>query len=304
MAGLGQLVAGVAHEVNSPAAAIQGAVDNLSDNVQRLARRARELGDVRLPPEERMRFFALVEQLAPRLAGARVEAPAHVRRQARELATNLAQLGVPNAEGACRTLVEIGAAEAAYNLAQLAQAPGGDGTQASIKSLDALTGYLEQYAYLFRNTHAIRTAIRRITRIVGALKGYSHLDQAKVSATDLHEGIENTLVILHSELKYGITVTRDYAELPAVPVYVDELNQVWTNLIHNAVQALGGKGEIVIETRVAQDDNGANVAVTIQDNGPGIPPGRHAPYLRAILHDEAQGRGHRPGAGDRKTDRR
>src|SRR5262249_15862405 len=141
MAGLGQLVAGVAHEVNSPAAAIQGAVDNLSDNVQRLARRARELSDVKLPPEERMRFFPLVEQLAPRLAGARVEAPAQVRRQARELATRLAQLGVPNAESACRTLVEIGAAEAAYNLAQLAQAPhsdggeGGDGNKASIRSL-------------------------------------------------------------------------------------------------------------------------------------------------------------------------
>ncbi|HEY2747416.1 MAG TPA: GAF domain-containing protein, partial [Polyangia bacterium] len=157
MAGLGQLVAGVAHEVNSPAAAIQGAVDNLSDNVQRLARRARELSDVKLPPEDRMRFFALVEQLAPRLAGARVEAPAHVRRQARELATNLAQLGVPNAEAACRTLVEIGAAEAAYNLAQLAQAPDAGGEGGGIKSLEALTGYLEQYAYLFRNTHAIRT---------------------------------------------------------------------------------------------------------------------------------------------------
>ena len=241
--------------------------------MQRLARRARELSDVRLPPEERMRFFALVEQLAPRLAGARVEAPAAVRRQARELATNLAQLGVPHAEAACRTLVEIGAAEAAYNLAQLAQAPDGtpDAGTASIKSLEALTGYLEQYAYLFRNTHAIRTAIRRITRIVGALKGYSHLDQAKVSAADLHEGIENTLVILHSELKYGINVTRDYAELPAVPVYVDELNQVWTNLIHNAVQALGGKGELLIETRVADEEEGGSVAVTIQDNGPGIP---------------------------------
>jgi signal transduction histidine kinase len=270
MAGLGQLVAGVAHEVNSPAAAIQGAVDNLSDNVQRLARRARELSDVKLSPEDRMRFFALVEQLAPRLAGARVEAPAAVRRQARELANRLAQLGVPRADAACRTLVEIGAAEAAYNLAQLAQVPpeAGASSETSAQSLDALVGYLEQYAYLFRNTHAIRTAIRRITRIVGALKGYSHLDQAKVTAADVHEGIENTLVILHSELKYGITVTRDYAELPAVPVYVDELNQVWTNLIHNAVQALCGKGEIVIETRV----DSTHVVVTVQDNGPGIPP--------------------------------
>jgi signal transduction histidine kinase len=258
MAGLGQLVAGVAHEVNSPAAAIQGAVDNLGDNVSRLARRARELGDIHMKPEDRTRFFALVEQLAPRLAQARVEAPAAVRRQARDLSTKLAELGVAGAEAACRTLVEIGAAEAGYQLAQLAPEPA---------TLQVLVGYLEQYAYLFRNTHSIRTAIRRITRIVGALKGYSHLDQAKVTPADIHEGIENTLVILHSELKYGINVTRKFAQLPAVPVYVDELNQVWTNLIHNAVQALGGRGDIVIETRVDGDE----VAVSIEDNGPGIP---------------------------------
>jgi signal transduction histidine kinase len=270
MAGLGQLVAGVAHEVNSPAAAVQGAVDNLADNVERLARRARELGEIRMAATDRTKFFALVEQLAPRLQAARVEAPAQVRRQARELAGKLAQLGLADTEGPCRTLIEVGAGEAAYQIAQLAQ-------RASKESLDAgdvpkaaflaLVGYLEQYAYLFRNTHAIRTAIRRITRIVGALKGYSHLDQAKVTAADIHEGIENTLIILHSELKYGISVTRKYAELPAVPVYVDELNQVWTNLIHNAVQALGGRGEIVIETKL----EGEMVAVTVEDNGPGIP---------------------------------
>ena len=257
MAGLGQLVAGVAHEVNSPAAAIQGAVDNLADNVSRLARRARELGDLHMKPEDRTRFFALVEQLAPRLANARVEAPASVRRQARELAAKLGELGVEGTEASCRTLVEIGAAEAAYQLSQQGQDPA---------RLEVLVGYLEQYAYLFRNTHSIRTAIRRITRIVGALKGYSHLDQAKVTSADIHEGIENTLVILHSELKYGINVTRKFAQLPAVPVYVDELNQVWTNLIHNAVQALGGRGEIVIETRM----DGAEVAIAIEDNGPGI----------------------------------
>jgi signal transduction histidine kinase len=261
MAGLGQLVAGVAHEVNSPAAAIQGAVDNLGDNVSRLARRARELGDLHLGPEDRTRFFALVEQLAPRLAQARVEAPALVRRQARELSAKLAEFGVTGSESACRTLVEIGAAEAAYQLAQLASSSSSPGT------LEVLVGYLEQYAYLFRNTHSIRTAIRRITRIVGALKGYSHLDQAKVTPADIHEGIENTLVILHSELQYGINVTRKFAQLPAVPVYVDELNQVWTNLIHNAVQALGGRGDIVIETVLDSDE----VVVAVEDNGPGIP---------------------------------
>ena len=132
----------------------------------------------------------------------------------------------------------------------------------------ALVGYLERYAYLLRNTQAIRTAIRRITRIVGALKSYSHLDQAKVTVSDIHEGIENTLIILQHEMKYGIVVTKKFGELPQVPIYVDELNQVWTNILLNAIQALRGKGEIVIESELL----GEEVMVSIIDNGPGIPP--------------------------------
>jgi signal transduction histidine kinase len=318
MAGLGQLVAGVAHEINSPAAAIQGAVDNLSENVGRLARRARELGELKVSSADRMRFFALVEQLAPRLASARLEAPAQVRREARELAQRLAALGMKDADGACRTLVEIGAAEAAYQLAQLAErAERATGSTGEYEVIDptrvraepapkedatrmaflAMVGYLEEYAYLSRNTHAIKTAIRRITRIVGALKAYSHLDQAPEKATltpsDLHEGIEHTLIILHPELKYGINITRKYSQLPPVPVYVDELNQVWTNLIHNAVQALGGKGDIVIETEL----RGNEVAVSIEDDGPGIPPDIMPRIFEPFFTTKAKGEGTGLGLG-------
>ena len=84
---------------------------------------------------------------------------------------------------------------------------------------------------------------------------------------DLHEGIENTLVILDYVLR-SITVVRKYGKLPPVPVYVDELNQVWTNLIHNAVQALQGKGRIVIETGCEEQ----GVWVRVIDDGPGVPP--------------------------------
>ena len=69
-----------------------------------------------------------------------------------------------------------------------------------------------------------------------------------IAVHTLHEGIENTLVMLQHELKYGITVTRRFAALPHIPVYVDELNQVWTNLIHNAVDAMAGKGKLRIRT--------------------------------------------------------
>ncbi len=297
MAGLGQLVAGVAHEVNSPAAAIQGAVDNLSDNVTRLARRARELGDLRLSTDDRARFFSLVEQLTPRLANAKIEPPGRVRKQARELAGSLAQLGVSDAESACRTLVEIGVPEAAYQIAHLAERAGSASVAESdanaAQALDVLVGYVEEYAYLSRNTYSIRTAIRRITRIVGALKSYSHLDQAAVAPADIHDGIENTLVILHAELKYGIQLHRKYGELPPVPVYVDELNQVWTNLIHNAVQALGGKGEITIETSVEGDE----VVVAIEDNGPGIPAEAMAKIFEPFFTTKPKGEGTGLGLG-------
>ncbi len=272
MAGLGVLVAGVAHEVNSPAAAIRGAVDSLADNVSRLASKARELGEIGISQQSRRTFFTLVEQLAPMLATTKLESPLQIRRQSRLLAERLEQLGLPGLDTECRTLVEIGAQDAAYQLAQLATQQQ-DGlsveqqAESRLLSFSAMTAYLEQYAYLFRNTHSIRTAIARIVRIVGALKGYSHLDQAHVTPSDIHEGIENTLIILQSELKYGINIQRHYGELPAIPLYVDELNQVWTNLIHNAVQALGGKGDIVITTAQTQEF----VTVVIEDNGPGIP---------------------------------
>jgi signal transduction histidine kinase len=233
-------------------------VRHSGDGVTRLIVRAREIGQLDLSGEARVRYYRLLEALAPRFASARIEAPTAVRRQARELATRLQSLGVENAEEPARTLVELGVAEAAYELSSLGGAAG----------LGVLVGYLEEYAYIQRNIAAVKTAIHATTRIVGALKSYSHLDQEIVSVADLHDGIEDTLVILHHELKYGINIHRRLGTLPKIPVFVDELNQVWTNIIHNAVQALGGRGDITVET--AQE--GPDVVVRISDNGPGIAP--------------------------------
>jgi signal transduction histidine kinase len=258
MAGLGLLVAGVAHEINSPSAAIKGAIEPLGDCVARLADRAAELGHLPLAPGVRERFGHLLQVLQPRLAQARIEAPLHVRRQARELAQRLQGLGVPNALLPARTLAEVGLADAAYELLTL----GGP------EALGPLAGYIAEYANLSRSITAMRTAIDAIMRIVGALKSYSHLDQEQVSLCDLHDGIESTLALLHHEIKYGITIHRRFGRIPRVPVFVDELNQVWTNVIHNAVQALAGRGEITVQT----EQDGSEVVVRISDNGPGIAP--------------------------------
>jgi signal transduction histidine kinase len=109
----------------------------------------------------------------------------------------------------------------------------------------------------------------RISEIVKAVKTYSYLDQAPIQEVDLHEGLENTLVILRHKLKVGVTVKRDYAaDVPRIEAYGSELNQVWTNIIDNAVDAMNGQGELLVRTY----KKGDHVVVEIADTGPGIPP--------------------------------
>jgi len=108
----------------------------------------------------------------------------------------------------------------------------------------------------------------RIAEIVKALKSYTYLDQAPTLSVDIHEGLDNTLVIMRSKLKPGVTVHREYAkDLPTIQAYGSELNQVWTNLIDNAIDAMNGQGEITLRTSF--DDQW--ISVEVEDQGQGIP---------------------------------
>jgi len=109
----------------------------------------------------------------------------------------------------------------------------------------------------------------RIVTIVKALKSYSYLDQGPKQTIDIHEGLDNTLVMLQSRLKPGIEVRRNYATgLPRIEAFGSELNQVWTNIIDNAIDAMDRRGKITLTTR----QSGPHVVVEIGDSGPGIPP--------------------------------
>src|SRR5690606_21993810 len=121
----------------------------------------------------------------------------------------------------------------------------------------------------------------QVSEIVQALKTYSYLDRGPVQRVDVHEGLENTLVILRSKLKKGIRVTKDYApDLPMIDAYGSELNQVWTNLIDNAADAVGESGgEITLRTRPAE----GGVLVEVEDNGAGISAEAQARILEPFL---------------------
>jgi signal transduction histidine kinase len=121
---------------------------------------------------------------------------------------------------------------------------------------------------IVQNLYEIQKTTERISRIVQAMKSYTYLDQAPLLEVDVHEGLENTLVIMEHKLKQGVSIKREYApNLPRIEAYASELNQVWTNLIDNAIDAMNGNGEITLRTYEEKDQ----VVVEIIDNGPGIP---------------------------------
>jgi signal transduction histidine kinase len=128
----------------------------------------------------------------------------------------------------------------------------------------------------------------RIVEIVKALKSYTYLDQAPTQSVDVHEGLNDTLVILRSKLKTGIQVQREYAEnLPRIEAYGSELNQVWTNIIDNAVSAMQGQGKIILKTY--QEDSW--VVVEIRDSGPGIPEEIQTKIFDPFFTTKAPGEG-------------
>ena len=133
-----------------------------------------------------------------------------------------------------------------------------------------------------------RTASDRIARLVGAVKSYSHADGAPKERLDLHDGIEDTLTILQHRLRSGVNVTRDYdRSLPAIDAYVGELNQAWTHLIDNAIDAMDGHGDLRIRT--ARDGDAALVEVS--DTGRGVPPDVQARIFDPFFTTKPVGQG-------------
>jgi signal transduction histidine kinase len=208
------------------------------------------------------------------------------RKVARELAGTLETSGIPDTQTIAAELADLNATQ--DDAARFVAALGADRALAP-RAIAALTDHV----YLHRTASTVRHAVAQIQRIVGALKSYSHLDQqATRTEADLHEGLETTLALLHHTLR-DIVIERRYGVLPRVPVFVDELNQVWTNLISNAQQALAGKGTIVIETLV---DSGAAV-VRVIDDGPGVQTDILPRIFEPFVTTKAKGEGTGLGLG-------
>lgn len=258
---LGKLSAGLAHELNNPAAATRRAAADLKDRLGAMRRAAAELAARGLTNEDRAVLCELADAVESRAAGS---APlGALERADRESAVGdwLEERGVERSWLLASTFVAAGLSP--DDLAALAaRLP----PEAGAAALVWLEGGLAAAALVAD----IENASRRISELVGAVKSYSHMDRGTGrSAVDLAREIDSTITMLSYKARQkGIALSRDYdPALPPVEAYAGELNQVWTNLLDNAIDALGQRGTIEISTRA----DGDCAVVEIADDGPGIP---------------------------------
>jgi signal transduction histidine kinase len=272
----------VAHEINTPAAAIGAAAYNVASDLQGLARLVPALHDAGVPPELRGRFELLVERALSPDAARRRPGTGEIRQRVRALETLLAARGFARPRELAVSFARLGLHE---ELAELVEEAGaGPG---------AHMDFLETVAGMALAVNDVRLSVESVTRLVRALKGYSRPEAAELAEADIHDGLETTLTILRNQIRYGVVVERKYARLPPVTCNVSELNQVWTNIIHNALQAMKGMGRITIET-YAKD---GHAAVRITDTGPGIPAEIRGRIFEPFFTTKDQGEGTGLGLG-------
>jgi len=255
MAALGQLIAGIAHEVNTPIGAIRASIGNIIDALKHSLAQLPQLLQ-QLTPEQQERFFALIHKtFEPRPQLTSREERKHKRALIQELET----YELEHAEDIADTLVDMGVYKHIASFAALLKMPNSTTT----------LKIAYEFSTLQVNSQNIELAVDRASKIVFALKSYAHQDSSgqKVKAR-LVDGLQVVLTLYHNQLKNNITLLTHYQQLPAMLCYPDELNQVWTNLIHNALQAMNNQG--TLEINVFQE--GQQAVVQITDSGCGIAP--------------------------------
>jgi signal transduction histidine kinase len=253
MAALGQLIAGIAHEINTPLGVIGASISNISNALDDSIHQLPQLFQ-RLSPQQQQDFFALLDRA---LHGQPALSSREERKLKRALSRELETQGVDEADTVADTLVDMGIYEDVDAFIPLFQSGEVD--------------FILQTAYNLssqqKNSRNIVTAIGRASKMVFALKRYIHRDPSgEMVEANITDGIEVVLTLYYNQMKHGIEVVKKFQPVPAIRCAPDELNQVWTNLIHNALQAMNYEGQL----EIAVFQQNGQVVTQITDSGPGI----------------------------------
>lgn len=254
MAALGHLIAGIAHEINTPLGVIRGASDNIFNGLKETILKFPEFFSL-LEGRELDAFFHLLKRAM--VWDERISSR-EARKMRRTVEKKLKSGGIENARTLADYLVDMGLMDEVDQLYPLLK-----NEQAQVFVHSAY-----RFSSLVKNNRNIITAVERASKIVFALKKFAHHDHAgeRVFA-DIVDGLDTVLTLYHNQIKHGVEVVKKYEEIPPILCYPDDLNQVWTNLIHNALQAMDYKGRLIIHIERKEDA----ITVSITDSGCGIP---------------------------------
>jgi signal transduction histidine kinase len=260
LASLGTMAAGLAHELNNPAAAARRAAAQMAEAVDVVSASIGHFVEAGIEREQAEGLVALQREA---LAGANERCAVDALDAADaedELVERLEELGVPEPWRLAEPLAAAGIGADWLDRLNTLAGPATDDAVAWVAATLTVRGLAAE----------LQDSTERMSSLVGAVKSYAYMDRGDVVEVDVHEGLETTLAVLGHKLKHtAIEVQRDYdRDLPKLMAWGSELNQVWTNLLDNAIDALGDKGTIAITTR----RDGDSLFVDISDDGPGIPP--------------------------------
>ncbi|MFN8256289.1 MAG: ATP-binding protein [Bacteroidales bacterium] len=257
MASLGQLIAGIAHEINTPLGAINASINTITDSSQQSIKLLPDLVKI-LSEGELKLFMELVNRSVINNNSLSSKEEREIRRK---ISTRLEEKEIAEADGFADILVDMGIYDDIENYLPL------------FKPQSMQAAY--HLSMQIKNSQNIKMAVDRASKVVFALKNYARYgNEESMVEANIVDGLETVLTLYQNQMKHGITLHKEFEEVPQILCYPDELNQVWTNLIHNAIQAMEGKGELTIS--VSRNPKGfenlSGLMVQITDTGKGIPP--------------------------------
>ncbi|MEV0588248.1 ATP-binding protein [Nonomuraea sp. NPDC050310] len=259
LAALGQITAGLTHELNNPAAAAVRAVGELRTLIRNSRLHLAGMAEEGIPPERLRALIDTVEACAMAVGKLPKRSPLQIADAEDELGDALEELGVAEAWELAPALVNAGFTP--ETMEKVRHKVGEEHAGTALR-------WLAEAVEISQMLNEVTEATERISSLLASAKQYSQMDRAAFQHVDVHDLLDSTITMLRGKIPPDVSVVTDYDRtLPEIPAYAGELNQVWTNLIVNALDAMGGEGTLTVRTAHDEDE----AIIEIGDTGPGVP---------------------------------